>query len=123
MKTFISAEDIEALAEQGIRELTVDDDTLLTAVARETAAQRGIRLVAPGAAGATGRLTTTVVAQANVPGKPKGCQHGPLGAMGVGANGRSPAQAGAPTSATGGRAVDGRVVDDLIGAVKQMARK
>ena len=35
MKTFISATDIETLAAQGVRELAVDEDTVLTAVARK----------------------------------------------------------------------------------------
>ena len=48
MKTFYCAEDIEALASQGVRELTVDADTVLTSVARETAAQLGVQLVTPG---------------------------------------------------------------------------
>jgi hypothetical protein len=111
MKTFISAADIEALAEQGVHELTVDEDTVLTAVARETATQLGVRLVAPGAARSAGpdagrgrsyeqNLGPTVS------GKPKGCQHGPIGA-------------GSPRPAASGASP---VVDELIGAVKQMAR-
>ncbi len=113
MKTFITAEDIETLAAQGVHELTVDEDTVLTAVAREAAAQRGIRLVAPGAnkpgfstAGEAG--AEPGLAPAAVSGKPKGCQHGPLSAGG-----------GAPRSAA---AAGSPVVDELIGAVKQMAR-
>lgn len=105
MKTFISAADIEALAEQGGRELTVDEDTVLTAVARETAAQLGVRLVAPGTAS---RSPQAAPAAAPVSGKPRGCQHGPITA------GSSPRPA-----ATGASPV----VDELIGAVKQLARK
>jgi hypothetical protein len=107
VKTFISAADIEQLADQGGRELVVDEDTVLTAVARETAAQRGIKLVAPGSAN-----KPAVQAPASMPavsGKPKGCQHGPLTSGG-----------GAARQATSGSSP---VVDELIGAVKQMARK
>jgi hypothetical protein len=105
MKTFISAADIEALAEQGVREFTVDEDTVLTAVARETATQLGVKLVAPGAS----RQAAQAVTPVPVSGKPKGCQHGPIsGAM------------ASPRLATSGTSP---VVDELIGAVKQMARK
>ncbi len=109
MKTFISAADIEALAEQGVHELTVDEDTVLTAVARETAGQLGVRLVAPGAGS---RPAQAAPATAPVTGKPRGCQHGPLSGVGAAAAGPRPAASGGSP-----------VVDELIGAVKQMARK
>ncbi|MGE5601712.1 MAG: hypothetical protein ACM30E_01600 [Nitrososphaerales archaeon] len=113
MKNFISAADIEALADQGVHELTVDEDTVLTAVARETAAQLGVRLVAPGAARSsgpdTGRGPGGAAPAPTVSGKPRGCQHGPISA---GAASPRPASTGASP-----------VVDELIGAVKQMARK
>jgi hypothetical protein len=107
VKTFISAADIEEMASQGVRELVVDEDTVLTAIAREAAAQAGIKLVAPGAA-----RPAAQAAQPQAPlvtGKPKGCQHGPLTSGG-----------GAPRQAASGSSP---VVDELIGAVKQMARK
>lgn len=109
MKTFISAADIEEMADQGVRELTVDEDTVLTAVARETAAQRGVKLVAPGTpTGASRPAAQSPAAAAPViSGKPRGCQHGPIGS-------------GSPAPAvTSGNSP---VVDELIGAVKQMAR-
>jgi hypothetical protein len=114
MKTFISAADIEALAEQGVHELTVDEDTVLTAVARETAGQLGVRLVVPGAARSASADAGRATAAATVSGKPKGCQHGPIpaGAGGAASAGSRPASTGASP-----------VVDELIGAVKQMARK
>jgi hypothetical protein len=117
MKTFISASDIETLAAQGVRELTVDEDTVLTSVARETAARVGVKLVAPGASAPARPAATPAVSgssdlvKAN-PAKPKGCQHGPLSA------GSSSAPAAAARPASSG----GPVVDELIGAVKQMAR-
>lgn len=113
MKTFISAADIEALTEQGVRELAVDEDTVLTAVARETASQLGVRLVTPAAARSastdTGRKPAAAAPAPTISGKPKGCQHGPISA---GTGSPRPAAAGASP-----------VVDELIGAVKQMARK
>lgn len=105
MKTFISAADIEEMASQGVRELVVDEDTVLTAIAREVAAQAGIKLVAPGP---PRTATQAAPAAPVVSGKPKGCQHGPL------------ASGGAPRQAASGSSP---VVDELIGAVKQMARK
>lgn len=117
MKTFISATDIEALAAQGVREFTVDEDTILTAVAREAAAQLGVALVAPGAT-TVASGATTVASGAAAParlasqpaavfGKPKGCQHGPL----------DEARGSQPVSGT---KTASPVVDQLIGAVKQL---
>jgi hypothetical protein len=116
VKTFISASDIENLAAQGVRELTVDQDTVLTAVAREAAARLGVKLLAPGAtaagvAPARPAAAALVAGPAN-PSKPKGCQHGPL------SGGSASAPAAAPRPASTG----GPVVDELIGAVKQLAR-
>ncbi|HOG45814.1 MAG TPA: hypothetical protein PLJ35_03935 [Anaerolineae bacterium] len=111
MKTFYSAADIEQLASQGVRELAVDDDTVLTAVAREAAAQLGVRLVAPGPHGSV--AAAAVATPAASPLKPRGCQHGPAG------SGHS--QAGAPHHTSGGGS--SQVVDDLIGAVKQLAKR
>jgi hypothetical protein len=115
VKTFYSAQDIEALAGQGVRELLVDEDTVLTDLARDAAAQLGIRLVAPGRPAAAGaapgpaRNAGTVVPSGA---RPKGCQHGPL------ANG--PAASGAaPAKSTG----SSPVVDELVGAVRQLAGK
>ena len=122
MKTFISASDVENLAAQGVRELTVDEDTVLTAVAREAAARLGVKLLAPGtvppganvgsAAPARSAAAAAMTPAAN-PAKPRGCQHGPLSA--------GAASAAAPASRPA--ATGGPVVDELIGAVKQLARK
>jgi hypothetical protein len=110
MKTFLSAEDIERLVSQGMRELVVDADTVLTSVARETAAQLGVKLVAPG----QGTPAAAASAAAPVtPLKPKGCQHGPAGKD----------QAPVSTSSRGVGGSASPVVDDLIGVVKQLARQ
>lgn len=112
MKTFYSLEDLEKLATQGVRELVVDEDVVLTDLARDAAAQLGVKLVSKGSAAATSsgfapRLAMTPGSGA----KPRGCQHGPL-------TGPAPAPSGARTSGPAGR-----LVDDLVGAVKQLANK
>jgi len=141
VKTFYSAQEIEDLARQGVRELLVDDSVVLTDLARQTAGQLGLRLVttrdsaaarseaarseaarleaAPARAAANGagqsspaQAAATVVA-APIPAKPKGCQHG---AAPVVANGR--AALGTPVGNG-----SGRVVDDLVGLVKQMSKR
>lgn len=105
MKTFYSLEDIEKLAAQGVRELVVDDDTVLTDVAREAAAQLGLKLASPGRAAAAtpGRPAPAPVVSSGS--KPRGCQHGPL------------TGSAAPAARAGGSG--GSLVDDLVGAVKQ----
>ncbi len=109
MKTFYSAAEIEQLASQGVRELLVDDDTVLTPVAREAAARLGIRLVAPGQPQATAAPATPAV----TPLKPRGCQHGPA-PLGRG-------QARVEACPAAGR--NGQVVDDLIVAVRQLTKR
>jgi len=111
MKTFYSAEDIETLAGQGVHELIVDDDTVLTSVAREAAERLGVRLVAPGQGKPAG--SAAPAAAAVTPQKPRGCQHGPLG-RGAGTSDGAAKPAGSSGVP---------VVDELIGAVKQLARR
>ena len=113
MKTYYSAQDIEALAAQGVRELVVDENSVLTDLARDTAAQLGVKLVAPGRPAAAGGAPAPKAA-APSGAKPKGCQHGPL------SNG--PAVSGgsaAPTKSAG----NSPVMDELVGAVRQLAGK
>jgi len=113
VKTYYSAQDIEALAAQGVRELVVDENSVLTDLARDMAAQLGVKLVAPGRPAATGG-TAAPKAAAPSGAKPKGCQHGPL------SNG--PAVSGgsvAPTKSAG----NSPVMDELVGAVRQLAGK
>jgi hypothetical protein len=114
VKTYYSAQDIEALAAQGVRELVVDENTVLTDLARDTAAQVGIKLVTPGrpvAAGAAPAPAPKAAAPAGA--RPKGCQHGPL------SNGPVPSVAAAPAP----RAGNSPVLDELVGAVRQLASK
>jgi hypothetical protein len=82
MKTFYSAEDIEALAAQGVTELRVDQETVLTHLARDTAQRLGISLIyavpaSPAASRVAPASPPSILPQA-VAAKPKGCQHGPL---------------------------------------------
>ena len=113
MKTFYSAEDIETLAAQGITELRLDEDAVLTHLARDTAQKLGIALVFGGAA-------PRAAAKAAAPGpsprpapavgaKPKGCQHGPLGDRSPGGGGRAGSS--------------DKTVNELIGLVRQLADK
>jgi hypothetical protein len=111
VKTYYSAQDIEELVSQGVRELIVDDDTMLTAVARERATQLGVKLVPAGQGGSA--KTATPAAQAVTPLKPLGCQHGLAGK-----NHQSQTR-------VVNRRVDSNspIVDDLIGAVKRLATR
>ena len=112
MKTYYSAQDIETLAAQGVRELVADENSVLTDLARDMAAQLGIKLVA---AGRPLAISNAPAPRAAAPSgaKPKGCQHGPLS--------DSPAASGAPASAQ--RAGSSPVMDELVGAVRQLAGK
>lgn len=107
MKTIYSAADIEELAAQGVRELLIDDEVVITSVARDAASQLGIKFVT---AAERGQGRPAPAAATPNAAKPKGCQHGPLSA---------------PAAAAGlsANAAPSALVDDLIGAVKQLARQ
>ena len=111
MKTFYSAEDIEALAAQGITELRLDADAVLTHLARDTAQRLGIALVSgpstPRAASSAVTSGPPARPAAPMAAKPKGCQHGPL-------TGRTPARGGSAGSSD-------KTVNELIDLVKQLA--
>ncbi len=112
MKTFYSLEDIEKLTAQGVRELVVDEDAVLTDLARDAAAQLGVKLAAKGSAVAAPRGSAPPPAVTPGSGaKPRGCQHGPL-------TGPAPAPSAQRTSGPAGG-----LVDDLVGAVRQLANK
>ncbi len=127
MKTFYSAQEIEDLARQGVRELVVDDNVVLTDLARQMAGQVGLRLVAPGQAGRAqspaqpspaGRASVPAPAPAPAaqPAKPRGCQHGPLPA----ASSNGHVAAAAPSGNGSG---SGQLVNDLVGLVKQLSKR
>ena len=115
MKTFYCVEDIERLAAQGRRELQIDEDTVLTDLARDTARQLGISLVQrsrsePAAVVPSVPLNSLTVSPAvQLGAKPKGCQHGPLD-VGVPNTPNKAAVSGS----------SGAVVDQLVDLVRQL---
>ena len=131
MKIFRSAEDIENLAAQGKTELIVDDNTILTDLARHTADQLGITIVhrsgsVSGASPAvisgpdTSLLSGSAPVQpvqvsrstsVRVGSKPKGCQHGPLNT-----------QQQPRVKTTSSNSGSSTVVDQLVGLVKRLGR-
>lgn len=109
MKTFCSAQDVEDLAAQGKTELIVDENTVLTDLARHTAAQLGIRLVygsAPPAKVPPSVSEPTRDRSLELGSKPKGCQH---------ARSMRQQPVSAPVSDT-----SNTVVDQLVGLVKRL---
>ena len=111
MKNFCSAQDIEDLAAQGKTELIVDENTVLTDLARHTAAQLGFRLVHRSGSAPPARVSPSVSEPARRPSielgsKPKGCQHPPL-------TGQQPASVTVSNSTN-------TVVDQLVGLVKRL---
>ena len=117
MKKFLSTQDIEDLAAQGRTELVIDDDTVLTDLARHAAQQLGIALVsrsrsAPAASPAFPAApmprSETVVGLGK---KPKGCQHAPLV--------RTPS-ASQPPEPAANPGSSNTVVDQLVGLVKRL---
>lgn len=110
MKTFCSAQDIEDLAAQGKTELIIDENTVLTDLARHIAQQLGVSVVYRSQ---TGPVTAPPPVSTPAPGaaiglgaKPRGCQHGPL---------TNPQPGLAPISSS-----SNTVVDQLVGLVKRL---
>lgn len=110
-KTFYSAEEIEALVARGQRELVVDEDTVLTQLARERARELGLKLVRGTSAPATARAAAAGSPAGRGPGlgaRPRGCQHGPV--------------PGRPTApGTPARSSD-KVVGELVDLVRQLGK-
>jgi hypothetical protein len=115
MKTFYSAEDIEALAAQGVTELRVDEETVITHLGKDTAQRMGITLVYSGKGSPISRPRSTQApsprqSSAQIAGlKPKGCQHPPL------------PNASAATGHSAGSS--DATVSELIGLVRDLADK
>jgi hypothetical protein len=125
VKTFYSLEDIETLVAQGVRELIVDEDSVLTAVAQDAAARLGLKLLPKGQAAAA-PVQPLPAPAASLGARPRGCQHGPLEGSGGPAARSQTGPAPAPKAARPGApsgAPSGGLVDDLVGAVRQMANK
>jgi hypothetical protein len=116
VKKFLSTQDIEDLAAQGKTELVVDDDTVLTDLARHAAQQLGIALVstsrsAPPAPPALPAAPMPRGETAGLGKKPKGCQHAPV------VRTPSASQPSEPAATPGG---SNTVVDQLVGLVKRL---
>jgi hypothetical protein len=117
VKTFYSLEDIESLVAQGVRELIVDEDAVLTDVAQDAAVRMGLKLLPKGRGPTTSAGSLPAASAAPGAGaRPRGCQHGPLGGHGQAEMAQS-AKGAMPVGPSGG------LVDDLVGAVRQMASK
>jgi len=81
MKTFYSAEDIENFADRGQSEINIDENVVLTDLARQTAHMLGIRLTEK-PSGASAVAFKPALSQSGgkttaFSGKPKGCQRRP----------------------------------------------
>ena len=81
MKTFYSAEDIEKLADQGQKEIRVDENIVLTDLAKQTAHMLGIRITEKSSGISPGPVTPArprpVSQKLESGNKPKGCQRRP----------------------------------------------
>ena len=109
MRTFYTGSDIEDLAASGVRQLEVGPGVTLTDAARQQAEELGIILVAPGAASANKTMMPAAPAKSEtLPGKPRGCQHGPLSTS---FNRSQSAVSGGP------------VVDQLVEAVSALKKR
>ena len=116
MKKFLSTQDIEDLAAQGKTELVVDDETVLTDLARHAAQQLGIALVSRSrsASSVSATLPAAPMPRGETVGlgkKPKGCQHAPL--VRTPSAGQPPEPAAIPGDSN-------TVVDQLVGLVKRL---
>ena len=135
MKTFCSAEHIENLAAQGKTELIIDDNTVLTDLARHTADQLGIKIVQRSGSApspAISEFDASIVSgsapvqpvqmsrptSAGLGSHPKGCQHGPLNTQQQPSVGK--AAANTPKNNSGGGS--STIVDQLVGLVKRLGR-
>jgi hypothetical protein len=126
VKTFYSTEDLEVLAAQGITRLVVDDNTVLTHLARDMAHKLGITLVygtagtetAARPAGAT-TVASLGAGPSRSPGpqltaKPRGCQHGPLPTQ--------PAGRARESTGSDGLAETSNPMRELVDLVRQLSR-
>ena len=81
MKTFYSAEDIENFADQGQREIRVDENVVLTDLAKQTAHMLGIRITEESSGTSPGTIAPArrqpVRQSPALSGKPRGCQRRP----------------------------------------------
>lgn len=113
MKSFFSAEDIENIAARGQNEIIIDDDAVLTDLAKRTADMLGIRIKESShglSQNVTPRGNPSAGGNAYPSGaKPKGCQS-------------RPEKVPQPESSTA-PARSKQVVDQLVDAVKRIQSK
>ncbi len=110
MKTFYSAEDIENFADRGQSEISVDENVVLTDLAKQTARMLGIRITEKAAGAAAGVLDPAraqSIGKTHVSGgKPKGCRRRPAG------------KPGQVSGASAGQSR--RIVDKLVEKIKHI---
>ncbi|CAB1057152.1 hypothetical protein D1BOALGB6SA_1891 [Olavius sp. associated proteobacterium Delta 1] len=110
MKTFYSAEDIENLADRGQREIRVDENVVLTDMAKQTANILGIRITEKSSGSSPANFTPAAPQPPGknraFSGKPKGCQRRP-----------SNKSAAGPGPSTG---QSSQVVDKLVEKIKRI---
>jgi hypothetical protein len=110
MRTFYTESDIDDLAASGVRQLEVGQSVFLTDAARERAEELGVVLVTPGSAPTAKAATPVAPAKSvSLPGKPRGCQHGPM-----------PVAKVSRVETAGGK---GPVVDQLVEAVSALKKR
>ena len=111
MKTFYSAEDIENFADRGQREIRVDDNVVLTDMAKQTAHILGIRITDKSSGSSPGNFTPAGPPSPGrtrtLSGKPKGCQRRPASQS-----------ATTPGPSTG---QSSQVVDKLVEKIKRIS--
>ena len=113
MKTFYSVEDIENFADQGQREIRIDENIVLTDMARQTAHMLGIRITEKSSNSSPGDFISPQPQSKgktlSFSGKPKGCQRRPTGK---------------PANTTGAPNGQSRqVVDKLVETIKRINNK
>ncbi len=112
MKTFYSAEDIENFADRGQREICVDDNVVLTDLAKQTAQILGIHITDKSSGSSPGKFTPAGPQSPGrnrpLSGKPKGCQRRPR----------------SQSATTPGRATgqSSQVVDKMVEKIRGMNR-
>ena len=113
MKTYYSAEDIENFAHQRQREICIDDNIVLTDLAKRTAQMLGIHLTEKPSGASAGAFNPARSQSVRKPqafnGKPRGCQRRPAE--------KPPPASGAPAGQSS------QVVDKLVEKIKRINGK
>jgi len=113
MKIFYSAEDIENFADRGQREIRIDENTVLTDLAKQTARMRGIRLT---------KKTTGATADTNRPARPRRAGQTPvLGHKPRGCQRRPVNRSSTAPGPSAGKS--SQVVDQLVEKIKRISSR